>query len=308
MAQLMLSHHVMTDDEAFGWYETLQQYEQQGKFSVNGGDDDEENDDEENDFGKSQESNHGRCGRGGGSGSNRNILGFEPTSVNATKGEIVDAIWTRINHTLKPFFGLEITTVVIGGVRYHSMINTQQDEVVRLEETFAKRYNSHDRAFIRLLLNKFVEAGNDDDDEDQDEDDDDDGDVTEGLDIEHKKKNMTKKKKKVFALQRSVCINTRSELSNNFKLSMEQAGRVVDALLDDKYLQVAIENDDQNSDDGIVGSSQRRGRGRNGRSSRESASAQLELAPRAYLELSHVLTDDYGMNPHQLPQFLYHRD
>ena len=317
MAQLMLSHHVMTDDEAYGWYEKLRQYDEQGQFNNMNNDND---------------------GNGNGSG---NVLGFEQPASSLeeedarSKGEIIDAIWTKINHTLKPFFGLEIATAVIGGVRYHSMINTQQDEVIRLEDTFSKRYNAHDRAFIRLLLNKFVDAGNEDEEEEEseDEDDDEDDDDAEELDVARKKKSKTKekkKKKKMFALQRNVCINTRSELSNNFKLSLEQAGRVVDALLDDKYLRPVMvaesddgddddDDDDDDHDDGIIDASQqsqRRQRRNGGKrrkknntpTGRESGSMQLELAPRAFLELSHVLTDDYGMNSHQLPQFLYHRD
>jgi Nse1 non-SMC component of SMC5-6 complex len=281
MAQLLLSYHVMTDEQAYEWYERLQQYENEGNLNHAFGR--QNNDDEEEDDGEG--------GRGSG------ILGFAPPKT--TPSETLDAVWTRINQTLKPFFELEIATAVIKGVRYHSIINTQQDEVIRLEDTFAKRYNAHERAFIRLLLNWFVEVGNDDggdsDDDDEDDEDDDDEDVSEELDYQSsKKKKSNKKMEKTYALKRSDCINARSELSNNFKLSLDQATRCLDALLDDKYLQVVI--DDENDDNG----------GRHRR--RESVHNMLELAPRAYMELSRVLTDDYGMNSHQLPQFLYHRD
>lgn len=257
MAQLLLAHHVMTDDEAYEWYLKLVQAEQNGEIG-GGTSQDSEDDDNDDDGG----------------------LGFDPPA--ATPAATLDAMWTRINATLKPFLELEIVTVIVNGQRQHAMVNAKHDEVVRMKETFVTRYNAHERAFTRLLLQRLVEEGDDTQDNDEENED---NDINTN---------------KAFALKRSDCINLRSELPNNYKLTLEQAGYCIQVLLDDRYLQIAADNDDD-----ATAHSQSQGGGHRRR--RESVQNKLELAPRAYLELSHVLTEDCGMPAERMPQFLYHR-
>jgi len=78
-------------------------------------------------------------------------------------------------------------------------------------------------------------------------------------------------------------INCRTELEEPYKISsVAQAEYVVETLIDEQYLRIVS----------------------GGR--RESLQAHLELAPRAYLELSMHLTE-LGIPQEKMPQFLFHR-
>jgi hypothetical protein len=86
---------------------------------------------------------------------------------------------------------------------------------------------------------------------------------------------------------RSKLINARGDLEEPLKLTAPGAEHVVEMLLEEEWLRVATEED-------------------NNENRRESMQALLELSPRTYLELSHLLVD-MGMEQESLPQFLFHR-
>jgi hypothetical protein len=81
--------------------------------------------------------------------------------------------------------------------------------------------------------------------------------------------------------------NLRGELEEPYKMSLQGAEHVVESLLQQHWLRtLLLDDDDENR--------------------RASMQANLELAPRTYLELSHLLVD-MGIPQDDLPQFLFHR-
>jgi hypothetical protein len=84
--------------------------------------------------------------------------------------------------------------------------------------------------------------------------------------------------------QRSDLINLRSDLPEPYKLTMAAAEYCIETLLEEKWLVLDVEE--------------------GGR--RESMKATIQIAPRSYLELSHLLTD-LGFPQEDLPQFIAHR-
>ena len=157
-----------------------------------------------------------------------------------------------INRQLTKGFGLEIATVVLDKTKYHSIINLRNDEVAG--DAFEHRYNTHEKALIRLMLAKFA----------QDDHDDDDG-------------------RSTVSIPKKDLINLRTELEEPYKIgSVAQAEHIVDLLIEEQFLRIV----------------------EGGR--RESMQVQLELAPRAYLELSTHLTE-LGIPQDKMPQFLFHR-
>ena len=85
---------------------------------------------------------------------------------------------------------------------------------------------------------------------------------------------------------RKDLINLRSKLEEPYKLTHDGAGHVVEVLLEEGWLQVS---QDELAD-----------------KRRESLQISLEIAPRTYLELSHLLVE-MGIPQEDLPQFLFHR-
>jgi hypothetical protein len=158
-----------------------------------------------------------------------------------------------INRQLTKGFGLEIATVVLDKTKYHSIINLRNDEVAG--DAFEHRYNTHEKALIRLILAKFAQ-----DDEAEDEDG-----------------------RSTVSIPKKDLINLRTELEEPYKIgSVAQAEHIVDLLIEEQFLRIV----------------------EGGR--RESMQVQLELAPRAYLELSTHLTE-LGIPQDKMPQFLFHR-
>ena len=169
-----------------------------------------------------------------------------------------------INRQLTKGFGLEIATVVLDKTKYHSIINLRNDEVAA--DAFEHRYNTHEKALIRLMLAKFAQDESADDDND---DDDDEG----------------GRSSAVVSIPKKDLINLRTELEEPYKIgSVAQAEHVVDLLIEEQFLRIV----------------------EGGGSRRESMQVQLELAPRAYLELSTHLTE-LGIPQDKMPQFLFHR-
>jgi len=192
-------------------------------------------------------------------------------------GQGIDSLETAfvsINKQLKPGFGLEIITMVdtgnVNAKHYHAVVNTTADEIAKKETVFSKSWNPHERAFVRLVMQRLVEQQSSGDDND-----DDDSDAESG-----------NKKPSVVGLRRSDLINLRSELGGGFKLTLDQATRAITILLEEKWLRIAPLPDNKKR--------------------RESMQATIDLAPRSYMELYHYITG-LGMAADKLPQFLYHR-
>jgi hypothetical protein len=166
----------------------------------------------------------------------------------------LEEAFEAINRQLTRGFGLEIATVVLDKTKYHSVINLRNDEVSG--NAFEQHYNSHERALVRLILEKFAVTEQED----------------EGT--------------PVIALPKKDLINLRNDLQEPYKVStVAQAEHVVEMLLDEKFLRISE-----------ASSTQRR----------ESMQTLVELAPRAYLELSTYLTE-LGVPQESMPQFLFHR-
>jgi len=185
--------------------------------------------------------------------------------------------FVSINRQLKPGFGLEIVTMVdTTGKRakyFHAVVNTAADKVAKSANIFAKSWNPHERAFVRLVIGALVEQKAEDEGE---EDDDEDGEST-----------SNNKTNSVVGIEKKVLVNQRAHISGGFSLTLGQAQRVMEVLLDEKWLRVSPAATENNR--------------------RDSGKAMIELAPRSYMELYHYIMD-LGMEADKLPQFLYHRD
>jgi hypothetical protein len=194
--------------------------------------------------------------------------------------DTLEDAFVSINRQLKPGFGLEIVTLVDtfhNNTHYIAVINTMADEIAKKETVFAKSWNAHERAFVRLVMRALVDQAENDDDDDDDDDDNDDND-----DDDNDKKSRP-------SIRRADLINLRSDLEGGFKLTLDHATRVVGILLEEKWLRTSLAGD----------SDEKKHR-------RESVQAKIELAPRTFLELSHYITS-LGFDERKLPQFLFHR-
>uniref|UniRef100_A0A7S4AQI4 Non-structural maintenance of chromosomes element 1 homolog n=1 Tax=Pseudo-nitzschia australis TaxID=44445 RepID=A0A7S4AQI4_9STRA len=197
------------------------------------------------------------------------------------------AAFVSINRQLKPGFGLEIITMVdtsgsasTRSKHYHAVVNTTADEIAKSETVFSKSWNPHERAFVRLVIRALVDQCEDEDEDEDDDNDDDDDDDEEGGGKRRGKKPSS------IGIRRADLINIRSDLEGGFKLTLDQATRVIGILLEEKWLRTS---------------------GLTEKNRRDSVQATIELAPRSYLELYHYITG-LGMAADKLPQFLYHRD
>lgn len=255
LLQRLIANHCMSDKEAKQIFESLVSH---GQDYV---------DDNENVFEDGEATGNGW----GDQVNNKSIMGSGITSLQ-------DA-FASINRQLKPGFGLEIVTMVDtsgkGAKYFHAVVNTAADEVARSQSVFSKSWNPHERAFVRIVMRALVDQNTDDEGEDDDDDNDDD----------EEEKN-DRKKAAVMGIRRADLINLRSELDNGFKLTLDQASRVIAILLEEKWLRVSASTEKKR---------------------RESVQGMIELAPRSYMELYHYITG-LGMTAEKLPQFLYHRD
>jgi Ca2+-dependent lipid-binding protein len=86
-------------------------------------------------------------------------------------------------------------------------------------------------------------------------------------------------------IPRKDLYNLRSDLKDPYKMTLQGAEHVVETLLQENWLRNSLDQPENR---------------------RESMQATLELAPRTYLELSHLLVE-LGIQQDQLPQFLFHR-
>jgi hypothetical protein len=81
---------------------------------------------------------------------------------------------------------------------------------------------------------------------------------------------------------RSILIDIRTDLDAAHKLDLDSTDKAFEKFLDEKWIEE---------------SESRRG----------SMSTKVALAPRAYMELSYLLVDQFGMDKDDLPQQIYHR-
>jgi len=194
--------------------------------------------------------------------------------------------YVSINRQLKPGFGLEIVSLVDkadNNNRYVAVVNTMVDDIAKKESVFSKSWNAHERAFVRLVMRALIDKIQNEPEDDNDNDDEEDDDDNEN----NPKKSRSSSTSATIGIRRADLINLRSDLENGFKLTLDQATRVVGILMEEKWLRASFSEQKQN----------RRG----------SVQAKLELAPRSFLELSHYMTS-LGLDDDKLPQFLFHRD
>jgi Nse1 non-SMC component of SMC5-6 complex len=84
---------------------------------------------------------------------------------------------------------------------------------------------------------------------------------------------------------RSTLINLRTELQEPLKLDLDKADKCIQQLLEEHWLTLDTDATQQR---------------------RESMNAKIQLGPRAFLEMSSLLTD-LGYPKEDLPQFVFHR-
>jgi len=77
--------------------------------------------------------------------------------LNDTRSKSLEQSLSIINEQLSAGFGLEVATVNIEGMRYHAIINPHSDDTIA-KASFTHIFTPHERAFIRLVLEKLVET------------------------------------------------------------------------------------------------------------------------------------------------------
>lgn len=77
--------------------------------------------------------------------------------LNDTRCKTLEQSLEIMNKELSAGFGLEVATVNLEGTRYHAIINPHSDDSIA-KASFTHVYTPHERAFIRLILEKLVET------------------------------------------------------------------------------------------------------------------------------------------------------
>eukprot|EP00980_Cylindrotheca_fusiformis_P005363 scaffold1140_cov60-Cylindrotheca_fusiformis.AAC.2 len=89
--------------------------------------------------------------------------------------------------------------------------------------------------------------------------------------------------------------NLRGELQEPYRMTLQGAEHVVESLIQQQWLRISSTTTTANK------------KNNNKKRNESSMQATLELAPRSYLELSHLLVEDMGFPQDDLPQFLFHK-
>jgi hypothetical protein len=76
--------------------------------------------------------------------------------LNDTRCKTLEQSLEVMNKQLIAGFGLEVATVNLNGTRHHAIINPHSDDSI-VKSSFQHVYTPHERAFIRLILEKIVE-------------------------------------------------------------------------------------------------------------------------------------------------------
>mmetsp|Transcript_23462 Transcript_23462/g.42578 ORF Transcript_23462/g.42578 Transcript_23462/m.42578 type:complete len:200 (+) Transcript_23462:94-693(+) len=76
--------------------------------------------------------------------------------LNDTRCKTLEQSLEVMNKQLSAGFGLEVATVNLNGTRHHAIINPHSDDGIA-KASFSTIYTPHERAFIRLMLEKIVE-------------------------------------------------------------------------------------------------------------------------------------------------------
>eukprot|EP00980_Cylindrotheca_fusiformis_P019672 scaffold6864_cov67-Cylindrotheca_fusiformis.AAC.2 len=100
---------------------------------------------------------------------------------------------------------------------------------------------------------------------------------------------------KVVVVARRDLYNLRGELQEPYRMTLQGAEHVVESLIQQQWLRI--------SSTATATTANKNNKKRN----ESSMQATLELAPRSYLELSHLLVEDMGFPQDDLPQFLFHK-
>eukprot|EP00980_Cylindrotheca_fusiformis_P010197 scaffold2267_cov92-Cylindrotheca_fusiformis.AAC.16 len=101
---------------------------------------------------------------------------------------------------------------------------------------------------------------------------------------------------KVVVVARRDLYNLRGELQEPYRMSLQGAEHVVESLIQQQWLRIS-------STTATTANKNKNNKKRN----ESSMQATLELAPRSYLELSHLLVEDMVFPQDDLPQFLFHK-
>jgi len=166
--------------------------------------------------------------------------------LNDTRSKSLEQSLEIMNEQLSAGFGLEVATVNLKGTRYHAIINPNSDDTIA-KNSFSHVFTPHERAFIRLVLEKLVETED---------------------------------------CPRMDLVNLRMSLKDPYKaIPIDAAEHCIDSLVEEHWLTFSG----------------------NGNNRRKSMNAEYQVGPRAYLELSTLLTD-LGMPSEDLPQMIFHRN
>lgn len=220
------------------------------------------------------------------------------------RGRNLNETFSAINKSLVPNFALEIKSVSLdmndSGERslYHAVINKDADDVAKAAATPTFEKNPHDLAFVRLVFETFIEKFNQSLEEPP-------------IDVEEEESNRKKKKRSSSVRQGSGCqsilsridlVNLRLELPepHKSKLTIQQVEKLLIVLEMEGWLAVAQVDDDEEKRQSTSGNKRK-----SNSSDRSTMGKNLQIGPRAYLELPDLLKD-LGLERNHIPQIILH--
>ena len=219
---------------------------------------------------------------------------------------------SAINKSLVPNFALEIKSVSLdlnaGGERclYHAVVNKDADDVAKAAAMPTFEKTPHDLAFVRLVFETLIDKFN------QSLDDTPDGEEEEETNNRKKKKRSSSNRQGTgcqASLSRIDLVNLRLELPepHKSKLSINQVEKLLIVLEKEGWLAAAAAAAAQDEDDEEEEARQSTsGSKRKSTSSDKSTKGKnLQIGPRAYLELPDLLKD-LGLDRNHIPQIILH--
>ena len=161
-------------------------------------------------------------------------------------------------------------------VRYYSIINRFPDDIAK--NCFKKLFPPEQQAYVRLVFEKLVENG-----------------PTSRATVLNYKNILNDGNRNVSNSQRLSLSQRNNDDDDDDENNPNKAGKIslslpvvediIEKLIDEKWLVFHVD----------------------GRNRRTSNSVLIDIGPRSYLELSYLLTDEFGMEKDDLPQQIYHR-
>eukprot|EP00980_Cylindrotheca_fusiformis_P001873 scaffold427_cov74-Cylindrotheca_fusiformis.AAC.3 len=180
----------------------------------------------------------------------------------------LEECFANINQQMTHGFGLEIATVVMdASTNKYHAVMNTHGGDDVSKKAFEKHFDAHDRQFILLILQHLVDATANDNDN-------------------------------VVVVARRDLYNLRGELQEPYRMTLQGAEHVVESLIQQQWLRISSTT---------TATTANKNKNNNKKRNESSMQATLELAPRSYLELSHLLVEDMGFPQDDLPQFLFHK-